>query len=291
MKNLSPLRYPGGKSKLYDLIELLIVKTGHKGGTYIEPFAGGAGIALRLLENEIVSRVVINDLDKGIYSFWRAILTENRRFIQKIKETPVTVNEWEKQRNILLFHNKKYSFELGFATFFLNRTNRSGIIKGGIIGGKSQNGIWKIDARYNKDDLVRRISKIYEYKNRIQIYNKDVNSLIAKYIPAYEDDAFVYFDPPYFGKGRELYLNFFSYEDHIRIEEYIRNYVNCDWVITYDDVQEIADIYQNHILRKIDLNYSVAIKRKASEIIIFKNFNMIPTVKQLEENNICVNLR
>ena len=114
MKNLSPLRYPGGKSKLYDLIELLIVKTGHKGGTYIEPFAGGAGIALRLLENEIVSRVVINDLDKGIYSFWRAILTENRRFIQKIKETPVTVNEWEKQRNILLFHNKKYSFELGF---------------------------------------------------------------------------------------------------------------------------------------------------------------------------------
>lgn len=291
MKNLSPLRYPGGKSKLYDLIELLIVKTGHKGGTYIEPFAGGAGIALRLLENEIVSRVVINDLDKGIYSFWRAILTENRRFIQKIKETPVTVTEWEKQRNILLFHNKKYSFELGFATFFLNRTNRSGIIKGGIIGGKSQNGIWKIDARYNKDDLVRRISKIYEYKNRIQIYNKDVNSLIAKYIPAYEDDAFVYFDPPYFGKGRELYLNFFSYEDHIRIEEYIRNYVNCDWVITYDDVQEIADIYQNHILRKIDLNYSVAIKRKASEIIIFKNFNMIPTVKQLEENNICVNLR
>lgn len=291
MKNLSPLRYPGGKSKLYDLIELLIVNTGHKGGTYIEPFAGGAGIALRLLENEIVSRVVINDLDKGIYSFWRAILTENRRFIQKIKETPVTVNEWKKQRSILLCQNKKYSFELGFATFFLNRTNRSGIIKGGMIGGKSQSGVWKIDARYNKDDLVRRISKIYEYKNQIQIYNKDVNSLITKYIPIYGNNTFVYFDPPYFGKGRELYLNFFSYEDHIRIEEYIRNYVNCDWVITYDDVQEIADIYQNHILRKFDLNYSAAKKRKASEIIIFKNFNMIPTAKQLEENNICVNLR
>lgn len=162
MKNLSPLRYPGGKSKLYDLMELLIINAGHKGGTYIEPFAGGAGIALKLLENKIVSRVVINDLDKGIYSFWRAILTENRRFIQKIKETPVTVNEWEKQRNILLYQNKKYSFDLGFAIFFLNRTNRSGIIKGGMIGGKAQNGIWKIDARYNKNDLIKRIEKIYK---------------------------------------------------------------------------------------------------------------------------------
>lgn len=291
MKNLSPLRYPGGKSKLYDLIELLIVNTGHKGGTYIEPFAGGAGIALKLLENKIVSRVVINDLDKGIYSFWRAILTENRRFIQKIKETPVTVNEWEKQRNILLCQNKKYNFELGFATFFLNRTNRSGIIKGGIIGGKSQNGIWKIDARYNKNDLIKRIEKIYQYKNNIDIYNKDVNSLITRYIPLYGNNSFVYFDPPYFCKGRELYLNFFEYADHIRIEEHINNYVDCDWVITYDDVPEIADIYKNHILRKFDLNYSAAIKRKASEIIIFKNYNMIPTVRQLEQNAVCVNLR
>ena len=187
--------------------------------------------------------------------------------------------------------NKKYSFELGFATFFLNRTNRSGIIKGGMIGGKLQNGIWKIDARYNKSELIKRIEKIHEYKNKIHIYNKDVNSLITRYIPLYGNNSFVYFDPPYFGKGRELYLNFFNYDDHIRIEEYIRNYVDCDWIITYDDVPEIADIYLNHTLRRFDLTYSVAVKRKASEIIIFKNQNMIPTIEQLGENNICVNLR
>ena len=291
MKNLSPLRYTGGKSKLSDLMELLIVNTGHIGGTYIEPFAGGAGIALRLLDKKVVNQIVINDYDKGIYSFWKAILTENKRFIQKIYDTPVTVNEWEKQREIMLNKNKKYSFELGFATFFLNRTNRSGIIKGGIIGGKEQNGIWKIDARYNKNDLIKRIEKIYEYKSKIHIYNKDVNSLITRYIPLYGNNSFVYFDPPYFGKGRELYLNFFNYNDHIRIEEYIRNYVDCDWVITYDDVPEIADIYQNYCMRKFDLSYSVGKKRKASEYIIFKKDIMIPSKKQFNDKNVYINLR
>lgn len=291
MQNLSPLRYPGGKSKLYNFMEMLIINTGHRGGTYIEPFAGGAGIALQLLKKGIVSQIVINDYDKGIYSFWKAILTENKRFIKKIYDTPVTVDEWEKQRQIFIHKNKKYSFELGFATFFLNRTNRSGIIKGGMIGGKSQSGIWKIDARYNKDDLVKRISKIYEYKNQIHIYNKDVNSLITKYIPLYGENTFVYFDPPYFGKGRELYLNFFSYNDHIRIEEFIRNYVECDWVITYDDVPEIAHIYKNHHIKRFDLTYCAGKKRKASEFIIFKNSFMIPTQKELADKKICINLR
>lgn len=196
-----------------------------------------------------------------------------------------------KQRKIVLYENKKYSFELGFATFFLNRTNRSGIIKGGMIGGKSQSGVWKIDARYNKADLIKRIEKIYTYRTKIQLYNKDVNSLITRYIPLYGNNSFVYFDPPYFGKGKELYLNFFSYSDHIRIEEYIRNYVSCDWVITYDNVPEIEKIYKNYPIKCFDLNYCAGKNRKASEFIIFKNNIMILSNNQLNNSNIYLNLR
>jgi Site-specific DNA methylase len=286
----SPLRYPGGKGKLEPLMELLIEQTGHIGGIYIEPFAGGAGIALELLEKNVVNEIVINDLDKGIYSFWKAILSETDRFINDIRTIPLTIAEWNRQRAILA-DNRRYSYELGFATFYLNRTNRSGIIKGGVIGGVEQDGNWKMDARFNRNELVERILKIARRKRDIHIYNKDVNSFVQNYLPRYEEDAFVYFDPPYFVKGRQLYLNFFSYDDHVRIERMINNHVNCDWVITYDDVQDIADIYQNHILRRFDLNYSAAVKRKASEIIIFKHLNMIPDVEQLDERGICVNLR
>lgn len=286
----SPLRYPGGKGKLAPFMELLIKQTGHYGGTYIEPFAGGAGIALELLEKGIVSDIVINDLDKGIYSFWRAILTETDRFINDIHTVELTISEWNRQRAILENSNK-YSYELGFATFYLNRTNRSGIIKGGVIGGLEQKGTWLMDARFNKDDMIERILRIAKNKNYIHLYNKDVVSFVSSYLPKYQKNAFVYFDPPYFGKGKQLYLNFFSYDDHARIEKMINSQVKCDWVITYDDVPEIASIYQKHVLRRIDLNYSAGIKRKASEIIIFRNNTMVPTTEQLEQNGVYVNLR
>ena len=217
----SPLRYPGGKGKLAPFIAMLIEANGHKGGTYIEPFAGGAAVALELLEKEIVTEIVINDLDKGIYSFWRAILTETERFINEVRRVPLTMDEWYYQRSICMSKCSKYSFELGFATFYMNRTNRSGIIKGGVIGGKSQQGVWKLDARFNKTALIDRIEKIAKQKKRIHLYNKNIDSFIINYIKKYDDNSFIYFDPPYFGKGKQLYMNFFMHKDHIMIEKLI----------------------------------------------------------------------
>lgn len=279
----SPLRYPGGKSKLKSLIELLIKQTGHVGGTYIEPFAGGAAIALELLEKDLVDKIVINDLDKGVYSFWRAILCETNRFINDVQTVDLSIEEWKKQRNIVETKARNYSYDLGFATFYLNRTNRSGIIKGGVIGGVHQNGIWKMDARFNRDNLVRRIVGIAKKRNKIHLYNKDVLSFITRYLTKYEDNAFIYFDPPYYSKGKQLYLNYFTAKDHARIEAYIRTNVKCDWVITYDDVPQIAELYKNHIMRKFSINYSAGIKRKASEIIVFKDASIVPSEEQLKQ--------
>ena len=205
----SPLRYPGGKGKLGPFMELLIRQTGHVGGTYVEPFAGGAGIALELLEKGIVNDIVINDLDKGIYSFWRAILTETNRFVNDIRNVELTIDEWDRQRRII-DDCSRYSYELGFATFYLNRTNRSGIIKGGVIGGIEQTSNWRMDARFNREALINRIVKVASRKKYIHLYNKDVSSFVQNYLPKYQQNAFVYFDPPYFGKGKQLYLNFFS---------------------------------------------------------------------------------
>lgn len=286
----SPLRYPGGKSKLEPLMEYLIDKTGHRGGIYIEPFAGGAGIAMGLLEREVVREIVINDYDKGIYSFWRAMLTETDRFVHDIKNVPLTIAEWNLRKDVV-HTEKKYSYELGFSTFYLNRTNRSGIVKGGVIGGIDQSGVWKMDVRFNRDDLADRVLRIAKHKRNIHLYNKDVNSFISNFLPKYEDDAFIYFDPPYLEKGRELYMNYFKYEDHVRIEKMINQEVKSDWIITYDDVDEIAEIYRNHQYKRIDLSYSAATKRRASEIMVFKTKSMIPKRSELCKNGVFVNIR
>lgn len=286
----SPLRYPGGKGKLASFMELMIEKLDLNGGTYIEPFAGGAGIALDLLLNDKVGHIVINDYDKAIYSFWKAVLTDNSRFVDRIMQTPVTIDEWYKQKEILQ-NSDKYSFDLGFAAFFLNRTNRSGIINGGPIGGKGQSGIWKVDARFNRTTLADRIVAIGERKKDISVYNKDVNSLVINYIPKYGDKTLIYFDPPYYAKGKELYMNYFNLDDHERIEKLIREEVGCHWMITYDNHPEIVRIYEEYEVKQYDLNYSVADKRIASEIIIFPNSDIWPTQKEMDDKKISINLR
>lgn len=274
--NYSPLRYPGGKSKIAPLIRLIIEKTGSSDITYIEPFAGGAGVALSLLIEGVVDQVVINDYDKAIYSFWRALKEAPQELIDLIEHTPLTIDEWKHQKDIYSTQNKRYSVELGFAAFYLNRTNRSGILSAGPIGGYNQTGNYGMDARFNRDALIGRIQEIAKYKSQLVVYNKEIRSFISGVIPKYQANAFVYFDPPYFENGQRLYKNFFSPTDHTDIALSIINGVNCPWVITYDDVPELRGIYSNYVQRRYNLNYSAANKGKGSEIIIFKDSYLLP---------------
>lgn len=277
LKNYSPLRYPGGKGKLYPFIASVIKNAGEEHRTYIEPFAGGAGVALSLLFNNDVDEIVINDYDKAIYSMWKAILTQTNRFLELLSNIEITVEEWHRQKEIYTNQNKKYSLELGFATFFLNRVNRSGILSAGPIGGFEQDGNYKIDVRFNKDDLSERIRKIAKYKNRIHIYNHDVRSFLASYLPKYMDQAFVYFDPPYFNKGKQLYKNFFIEKDHQQIFDLI-DQLPCPWMVTYDNAEEIKRIYGNHTCWYFDLVYGVANSGKTSEVLFISDDNLLPSI-------------
>ena len=274
LKNYSPLRYPGGKSKLYPFVASVIKKAGDERRIYVEPFAGGAGIALSLLFNNNVDEIVINDYDKAIYSMWRAILTQTTHFLKLLETTELTVEEWHRQKRIYENQNRKYSLELGFATFFLNRVNRSGILKAGPIGGFRQDGNYKINVRFNKDNLSKRIRKIAQYKNKIHVYNHDVRSFIASYLPKYSDRAFIYFDPPYFKKGKQLYKNFFTGTDHKEIHDLIVQ-LHCPWIVTYDNVDEIKAIYACWYF---DLVYGVANSGKTSEVLFISNNDLLPDI-------------
>ena len=286
----SPLRYPGGKSRLTPLVNFLIAKADLKGATYIEPFAGGAGVALTLLLEGVVEQIVINDLDKAIYSFWRALKEEQKSLINLIYKTPITIDEWKRQQTIYR-EGKQYSTELAFAALFLNRANRSGIITGGPIGGYDQSGDWALDARFNKDAIVERIVAISNKKNAIKVYNKDVITLIDNYFPRYTDNAFVYFDPPYYNKAKRLYKNALTHSDHERISKRILGKIGCHWLLTYDDVPEIRKLYDGQDIKCFDLNYSAANKGRASEIILCSNPHLFPTKEESAAANINLNIR
>lgn len=290
MPNPSPLRYPGGKNRLANFIGITIQNLGIPNCTYIEPFAGGAGVALSLLLSGTVENIIINDYDKAIYSFWRAVKQEPETLIQKILDTPITIDEWYKQKTIYQT-STAYSLDLAFATLFLNRTNHSGILNAGPIGGYSQSGDWKLDVRFDKKSIISKITTIAERKSHITVYNKDIISLLRNYAGHWGSNIFFYFDPPYYNKGQKLYKNFFTHYDHQRIRDVIVREIAAPWIITYDDVPEIESLYDGFTIQKFDLTYSAANKGTASELIIFSDMQWCPTPKQLADNRITINLR
>lgn len=264
----SPLRYPGGKSALFGLVDKIIKDNKLENSTYVEPFAGGAGIALSLLLLEKVNYIIINDLDRAIFCFWKAVLNHNDKFIEKINKTPLTIKEWHKQKNIYS-DIKSNDFDLGFATFFLNRTNRSGILNAGPIGGIKQNGEWKIDVRFNKKNLIARIKKISYYKDRIKATNEDGIKLINKLIN--KKKYFVYLDPPYYDKGSCLYLNHYKTSDHQKLAQFLNKNKNGNWMLTYDNVDPIRKLYCKNHSYKFSLNYHAHKSKKGSELLVLSN--------------------
>jgi DNA adenine methylase len=266
---LSPLRYPGGKAKLFSIVKKIIKENNIKNSTYVEPFAGGAGLALLLLKEKLVKKIIINDLDRSIYAFWYSVLNYTDLFIKKISEIQINMDEWYKQKEI---QEKKYNvdlFDLGFSTFFLNRTNVSGIIKGGVLGGKNQTGKYKIDCRFNKKALIKKIEFLAEMKNKIIIYNLDAFELIKKI--KYRKNYFIFFDPPYYNKGSELYQNFFTHDDHMILAKKISAINNVPWIVTYDNVEPIKEAYKNFYYYEYSLLYTANRRYRGKEIMIYSN--------------------
>ena len=264
----SPLRYPGGKTFLFPFFDNVIKENGLEKVTYVEPFAGGAGAALALLFLEKVDHIVINDLDKAIYSFWRSAIFDSVKFIKKIHSTPITIKEWKKQKAIYSDPHAP-RFERGFATFFLNRTNVSGILDGGPIGGIKQKGNYKIDARFNKEKLAERIRQLSLYKNRISVFNKDGLDLIKDYLN--KKNTFIYLDPPYFEKGATLYLNHYKKDNHKALSDQLNKNSDAFWLLTYDNKKEIKSLYLDRRIINFSLNYNAYKSRKGSEVMILSD--------------------
>ena len=265
MAYYSPLRYPGGKGKMYTQTLEILTNNNLLGCTYIEAFAGGANLALNLLFNGHVDNIILNDIDPAIYSVWSAILNYGPEFIELIMTTPITIEELEHQKEIYN-SSRNNVLELGFATFYLNRTNRSGIITAGPIGGLNQTGNYLIDCRFNRKSLADRVQRIYDNRERIQVFDLDARDFLHLPFP---DNSFFFIDPPYFLKGGQLYKNFFTEQDHVEIAKIVKE-LNYPWVVTYDNVDEIKTIYSFNDGIEYELSYTVEKKYIGSEIMFYR---------------------
>ncbi|KAB2918573.1 MAG: DNA adenine methylase [Bacteroidetes bacterium] len=273
----SPLRYPGGKAKLSTFLAEIIRSNELQGGTYVEAYAGGSGAALKLLFSNIVDKIVLNDLDEFVSSFWLSACKNTDELISLIHDTKITIDTYNRLKYNLSIPKELSTIEKGFTCFFLNRCNRSGILTAGPIGGKNQTGNWKLDARFNKSDLIERIKLIGLNKNKIEVYNLDSISFLENYfahLPLENSKILIYLDPPYYKKGNDLYRLAYSDEHHKNLAKFIKNQNNYKWVLSYDDSQFIKNLYDDQRLEFLAMNY-FASKVKIGEEVIFCSRNCV----------------
>lgn len=269
----SPLRYPGGKASLAGFFNAIIARRGLD--TYVEPYAGGAGAAIELLLSDSVSKIVINDLDPAIYCFWHAVTHNAIRFLDRLADTPLTLDEWRTQQEIYRNGDQTDSLALGFATFYLNRTNRSGVMNAGVIGGQRQEGRYRIDARYDKDSLTKRIQAIADQRHRIKVTNEDGVRAIRRAMR--RKAALIYADPPYYAKGSFLYLNSFGDTQHEMLATVLNGHMDRNWILTYDDHERIRELYADRKHFNFNLHYSAHRRLQVAELMVISD-NLSPSI-------------
>ena len=283
---LSPLRYPGGKGSLQSLVSNILNLNQLKPDHYVEPYAGGGSLALAMLFGGHVRSIHLNDLDSAIWNFWHSLLHQTEDFVALIKQTPITIEEWHRQRAVQKSPDNHTRLQRGFATFFLNRTNRSGIIKkAGVIGGLAQNGPYKLDCRFNKANLIHRIERIAKYKSRIHVSGEDATDFLQRKQWRNMKSVFFFIDPPYIAKGASLYTNHYEPDDHAKVAKVIRRLAH-PWLVTYDCAPQIADYYAGQKLASYAINYSANIKRKGKEFLIASKHLGLPSCLETESRAI-----
>jgi DNA adenine methylase len=280
----TPLRYPGGKAKLGPYLSEVLRENRLVDATYSEPYAGGAGAGLFLLFRGYASRLRLNDLDCGVVAFWRAVLRRNEEFAKRVERATLTVAEWDRQKSV--FAAGGSGDDYGFAFFYLNRTNRSGIMNGGIIGGRDQSGPWGIDARFNRSELASRIRAIGTMKRYITVTRWDAMEFVDDLRANPTKNAFTYFDPPYYHKGQELYTNFYDAADHAVIAKNLVGF-RRPWLMTYDDCPEVRKLYKGYTTLSSELSYSARDVRRGREVVIFGKQLKCPAARESSPTKGC----
>lgn len=286
MRYASPLRYPGGKAGLTGFLADTIELNELRSCVYYEPYAGGAGAALGLLKQGTVAEVYLNDADFRVYAFWLSALRDCDRFVDRLQTVPLTIEEWRRQRQICASPSSHCQFDVGFAAFFMNRCNRSGVITGsGPIGGYEQKGKWRMDVRFNREGLAERMMRLARMRKRIHVSCEDAVLFLKRALPGGRGRArvFVYLDPPYVNNGQRLYLNAYRPEDHTQLASYLARQRSLPWLVSYDDSALVRDLYIQHCIAHMPIKYTLQEKRTARELIISPHYLATPIACRNQE--------
>jgi DNA adenine methylase len=286
---LSPLRYPGGKRRLAPYIVETLRLNGLRPHLYIEPFAGGASVAIQLLHENMVEQIALGEKDPMVAGFWKAVFTDHERLIAELRRLEPTLENWT------YYRRTRPRTPLGWAVkcLFLNRTSFSGILSptAGPIGGHQQTSEYTIGCRFPIKRLEQRITQIAAYANRVAfIHEGDWQEVVGRtrQLGYTHDQIFYYLDPPFYEKAERLYRYYFYEPDHQMLHHQLSE-LDANYILSYDAAEPIVARYSSNGNgpRHVDLLYSATARGELIEAreLIISNLPHLPTHTRLWYSN------
>lgn len=266
---VSPLRYPGGKATMASWLgEMFSRQLGYMDvEVWLEPFAGGAGAALTLLDRDAVPEAWIVDANPAIAAFWQTVTGDGDALAARIERTTPTLGLYARSQGLLAEPDGADRFELGYAAFIVNRCSRSGIIapRSGAMS--------DIGARFNAAELADRIRHVASFGSRLRVIHGDGIGFIEDLNGAagIEDEVLAFCDPPYLREGNRLYRVGMDGDMHQRLADALHA-TPARWLLTYDNEPAVTDLlYPDHRVIAYDIRNNANRARIAREYAVLSH--------------------
>lgn len=279
---LSPLRYPGGKRRLVPYVAAALAANDLRPDVFVEPFAGGASVALELLATDEVQSIGLAELDPYVASFWETVFFDTDWLCRQVASIEVSLDAWRRMKSGRFRSRRSQAL----ACLYLNRTSFNGTLhpRAGPIGGMSQSSGYPIDCRFPRERLVRRIRMCAQFADRVAfIRHEDALGAVAYARRRLRGKSlFYYFDPPFWAKSSFLYRHAFTHQDHQRLATAVR-YLREPYLLSYDPAPEVRELYAGRselTVETVELLYTATQRTAESELVI-TNLRNLPADTRL----------
>lgn len=269
---ISPLRYAGSKRKIFNYLERILAHNNLVPKVLVEPFVGGGSIFLNFLSRHDNSKAIIADKDELVFSFWKVLFANPDYLVNFIKKTKVNLKTFDHYRYVASHPTKFNRKKLAKACLFLNRTSFSGILNNsaGPIGGRAQKSPYKIDCRFGRENLIKKIKEISVFKDRVVVLPHSWEEVLKYTTDEHRKEKLLfYFDPPFYKKADQLYRYYFDENAHTKLRDKLMK-LKHSWILSYDRAREIQNLYSEFARINVSMPYSInsPAKRLEKEFII-----------------------
>ena len=133
-----------------------------------------------------------------------------------------------------------------------------------------------MDARFNREDVIRRITKIADCAGRIEVACGDAVKFLREKSSGFGEKDLIYVDPPYFEKGRLLCYDAYGPDDHAAVAELLAEFERPSWVVSYDDVDAIRSLYAFAPRLQYTIGNSARSRTRGREVMFFSKGMAVP---------------